>query len=96
VVPTFADKKRNEVRVALLQREKKETLFGVKETLKVQPKMQFKGLYDKSGDTILWLTDDTCRVPVEIHSKIVVGSLVAELVEYTNPACPSLRQRPVR
>lgn len=94
VVPTFADKKRNLVRVALLQREQRQTVFGEKATLKVQPKMAFKGLYEKSGNTILWLTDDRCRVPVEIHSRIVVGSLVAELVDYTNPACPELKQRP--
>jgi len=94
VVPTFADKKRNEVGVSLLQREQRGTIFGKKATLKVQPKMEFKGLYEKSGDTILWLTDDRCRVPVEIHSKIVVGSLVAELVGYSNSACPELVQRP--
>ncbi|RXM21756.1 DUF3108 domain-containing protein, partial [Citrobacter sp. AAK_AS5] len=45
-------------------------------------------------DTVLWITDDQCRVPVEIRSRIVVGSLVATLVEYENPACPELRQRP--
>jgi hypothetical protein len=92
VVPTFADKKRQEVKVALLQREKRQTVFGEKETLKVLPKMYFKGLYEKTGDTILWLTDDRCRVPVEIHSKIAIGSLVAELEEYTNSACPELRR----
>jgi hypothetical protein len=92
VVPTFADKKRQEVKVALLQREKRQTVFGKKETLKILPKMYFKGLYEKSGDTILWLTDDRCRVPVEIHSKIAIGSLVAELVEYANSACPELRR----
>jgi hypothetical protein len=94
VVPTFADKKRHEVRVSVVKREKIKTLFGKQNTLKVQPKMQFKGLYEKSGDTILWLTDDRCRVPVEIHSRIVVGSLVAELVEYTNSACPELQPQP--
>ena len=94
VVPTFADKKRHEVRVGLLAQERKATIFGDKETLKVQPKMQFKGLYDKDGDTVLWLTNDTCRVPVEINSRIVVGSLVAELVDYSNPACPGLKVPP--
>lgn len=91
VVPTFADKKRHEVKVAVIDREERQTLFGKKKTLKVQPRMQFRGLYEKSGNTILWLTDDRCRVPVEIHSRIIVGSLVAELVEYSNSACPELR-----
>ncbi|MGE4559864.1 MAG: DUF3108 domain-containing protein [Desulfobulbus sp.] len=93
VVPAFADKKRHEVKVAVADRDVRRTVFGKKKTLKVQPKMQFKGLYEKNGNTTLWLTDDRCRVPVEIHSKIVVGSLVAELVEYSNSACPELRRK---
>nr|WP_320012833.1 DUF3108 domain-containing protein [uncultured Desulfobulbus sp.] len=93
VVPTFADEKRHKVRVAVVKREKRKTIFGKRPTLKVEPKMQFRGLYEKSGNTALWLTDDRCRVPVEIQSRIVVGSLVAELVEYTNPACPELRRK---
>ncbi|MGD9950341.1 MAG: DUF3108 domain-containing protein [Desulfobulbus sp.] len=91
IVPTFADEKRHKVRVAVADREIRQTIFGKIKTLKVQPKMQFKGLYEKSGSTTLWLTDDRCRVPIEIHSRIVVGSLVAELVDYSNSACPELR-----
>jgi len=88
IVPTFVDEKRHEVAVAMLAREKRKTLFGKIETLKVMPKMDFKGLYDKDGDTVFWLTDDSCRIPVAINSKIMIGSLTAELVEYKNPACP--------
>lgn len=88
IVPTFVDEKRHEVAVVLLGREKiRRTLFGEVDTLKVMPKMDFKGLYDKDGDTIFWLTDDSCRIPVVINSKIMIGSLTAKLMEYTNPAC---------
>lgn len=87
IVPTFVDEKRHEVAVALLGREKKNSLFGEVDTLKVMPKMDFKGLYDKDGDTVFWLTDDNCRVPIAINSKIMIGSLTADLVSYTNPAC---------
>jgi hypothetical protein len=90
VVPTFADNKRHEVEVALIKRENRKTIFGEKPTLVVRPRMQFKGLYEKSGNTTLWLTDDRCRVPVEIQSRITIGSLVAELVAYSNSACPEL------
>ncbi|MDO5674339.1 MAG: DUF3108 domain-containing protein [bacterium] len=91
IVPTFADNKRNEVAVRLLKKEKRPSIFGERQTLKMQPIMNFKGLYEKSGNTLLWLTDDRCRVPVEIRSRIVVGSLVAKLVGYSNPACPDLQ-----
>lgn len=95
IVPTFADSKRNEVRVEFVQQERRKTLFGEKDTLKIQPKMNFKGLYEKSGNTVIWFTDDRCRVPVEVHSRIVVGSLVAQLVGYTNAACKELEPHPV-
>jgi len=91
LVPTFADEKRHEVKVAVTDRSVRRTVFGRIKTLKVQPQMKFKGLYEKSGNTTLWLTDDRCRVPVEIQSRIVIGSLVAELVEYSNSACPERR-----
>ena len=87
IVPAFVDGKRHEVVVSVLGREKRETIFGRLQTVRVLPRMHFKGLYDKKGDTEFWLTDDDCRVPVEIRSKILVGSLVAELVEYANPRC---------
>ncbi len=87
VVPTFVDAQRHQVKVSVVERERKMTLFGERETIVVQPKMQFKGLYEKDGDTVLWLTDDRCRIPVEINSKIAIGSLTASLVEYSNSGC---------
>ncbi len=88
VVPTFVDRKRHLVAVDLAgKKTMKNTIFGQVTVLGVRPKMEFKGLYDKDGDTTFWLTDDTCRVPMQIRSKILIGSLVAELVDYANPAC---------
>lgn len=87
IVPTFADRKRNEVKVDVRGREELDTVLGRVETVTVMPIMKFKGLYDKAGDTVIWLTDDGCRVPVKINSKILIGSLTATLVGYSNPAC---------
>jgi hypothetical protein len=92
IVPTFVDKKRNMVAVKVFGLEPRRTIFGTINTIKVMPKMKFKGLYDKDGDTVFWLTDDSCRVPVKIDSKIVIGSLVAELVDYSNPACQLVKK----
>ncbi|HER62763.1 MAG TPA: DUF3108 domain-containing protein [Desulfobacteraceae bacterium] len=87
VVPTFADKKVNEVKVKVGGPEDIDSPFGRVRTLVVMPLMKFRGLFDKDGDTIIWLTDDLCRVPVKIRSKILIGSLTAELDDYANPAC---------
>ena len=88
IVPTFADKKRVEVVVnAIATKYFEETLLGPVTTVEIMPVMTFKGLYDKKGDTVIWYTDDECRVPVMINSKIIIGSLTAELTAYNNPAC---------
>lgn len=89
VVPTFADDKRIEVVVMVRARETlKKTVLGTVGTMVVEPIMTFSGLYDKRGDTVIWYTDDNCRVPVLINSKILIGSLTARLVAYENPSCP--------
>lgn len=87
IVPTFAERQYHQVQVACTKKEYKKTILGRKNTLKVLPRLPFKGVYSKEGETVLYITDDLCRVPVELHAKIPVGSLVAELVEYKNPAC---------
>jgi len=88
VVPTFADKKRVNVVVhALARKQFTKTIIGPVTTVEIMPIMTFKGLYDKKGDTVIWYTDDECRVPVRINSKIIIGSLTAELAAYENPSC---------
>ncbi|MCL7489115.1 MAG: DUF3108 domain-containing protein [Desulfobulbaceae bacterium] len=87
VVPTFADKKVNEVKVEVRGREDLDSPFGRVKTLVVMPLMKFRGLFDKDGDTTIWLSDNLCRIPVKIRSKILIGSLTAELDDYVNPAC---------
>lgn len=87
-VPTFADDKRNEVVVEPMRKTHlDDTVIGPVDTIVVMPILTFKGLYDKQGDTVIWYTDDECRVPVLINSKIAIGSLTSKLVYYSNPAC---------
>ncbi len=88
IVPTFADKRRVNVVVNVVSTKKiEQTVIGPVTTVAIMPVLTFKGLYDKQGDTVIWYTDDECRVPVRINSKIVIGSLTAELRAYKNPAC---------
>jgi len=88
IVPTFADKKRVEVVVhPVSEKILEDTVLGDVSTVSIMPLMEFKGLYDKRGDTVIWYTNDECRVPVKINSKIAIGSLTAKLTRYKNPAC---------
>lgn len=89
IVPTFADDRRNEVVVMVREKEILEkTVLGNVTAVVVEPIMKFSGLYDKRGDTVIWYSDDECRVPVKVNSKLIIGSLTADLVAYNNKACP--------
>lgn len=88
IVPTFADEKRHEVVVQAGEAISiTNNVVGDVKVLPVSPIMDFKGLYDKAGDTLIFLTDDTCRIPVRIVSKLLIGSLTAELVAYSSSSC---------
>ena len=88
LVPTFADKKRVDVEVKVVGKHHFDIPFlGLVDTYEVTPILKFKGLYDKRGDTTIWYTDDECRIPVQITSKIAIGSLTGKLQAYENPAC---------
>lgn len=97
IVPTFADKKR--VEVVVYPRgvsQMNNTIIGDVSAVEIMPVMKFKGLYDKKGDTVIWYTNDKCRVPVRINSKITIGSLTAKLIEYENSSCdiyPAVRKK---
>ncbi|MBC8208687.1 MAG: DUF3108 domain-containing protein [Desulfobulbaceae bacterium] len=94
VVPTWADESRNPVEVELRGTKRIYSHYmGTVETLEVLPRMTFKGLYDKSGDTVIWFSDDRCRIPLRINSKILIGSLTAELKEYDGERCPEWLER---
>lgn len=93
IVPTFADKRRVEVAVHVMNRkEMEDTVLGPVDTIPLMPIMTFEGLYEKKGDTVIWYTDDECRVPVRVNSKIAIGSLTAELTAYENPAADCYSQ----
>jgi hypothetical protein len=97
LVPTFADKKRVEVAVHPVAEEiLRKTILGTVSTFSIMPVMEFKGLYDKRGDTVIWYTNDECRVPVKINSKIAIGSLTARLSGYKNPACNLYPETPLK
>lgn len=88
IVPTFVDGARHEVVVRTgVETRIRDTVRGDVNVIPVTPVMKFKGLYDKDGATVIWLTNDECRIPVRISSKVLIGSLTAELVSYSNPYC---------
>lgn len=49
----------------------------------IEPLIKEGGLFKSEGRIIIWLTNDERKIPVKVSTKIVVGSIDAELREYS-------------
>lgn len=48
----------------------------------IEPLVREGGLFKSDGRIIMWLTDDEKKIPVKVSSRIIIGSISAELREY--------------
>jgi hypothetical protein len=48
----------------------------------IEPLAREGGLFKSDGQVYIWLTDDERKMPVKVSTKIVIGSIDSELVEY--------------
>lgn len=55
---------------------------GTFDCIIVEPLVQEGGLFKSEGNIIVWLTDDQLKIPVKVKTKVIIGSIDAELVEY--------------
>jgi uncharacterized protein DUF3108 len=61
-------------------RETVTTPAGTFRTIRVEPKSTEGGLIGKGKNLLLWVTDDERKVPVQIRSKLKVGTLIGKLI----------------
>ncbi len=69
--------------VKVLKRELIKVEAGAFRCLKVQPLLRTPGLFKHEGKLWVWLTDDASHMPVLMKSKVAVGSVNAELAEFS-------------
>lgn len=48
----------------------------------IEPLVKEGGLFKHDGDIIIWLSDDDLKIPIKVKTKIIIGSVDAELSEY--------------
>lgn len=48
----------------------------------VEPLVQEGGLFKSEGNIIIWLSDDELKIPVKVKTKVLIGSIDAELTAY--------------
>jgi len=40
------------------------------------------GLFKNDGSIIIWLSNDELKIPVKVKTKVLIGSIDAELTDY--------------
>ncbi len=79
-IEIFDCEKSHNTEVQVLRREELSTPLGRFRTIVIRPVLKTPGIFNRSGDLFIWLTDDDRRIPVQMKSKVRLGSVTAIVV----------------
>lgn len=74
------DKKNRSVEVRVEDIEPVEGIWGKVDAARVLVVMPFQGLFLNQGNIRVWFTTDGRKIPVRMKAKVIIGSIVADLV----------------
>ncbi len=80
VLNVHHDKKNYKLEVRVEALEQVEGPWGAVETARVVAIMPFQGIFLNQGNIRVWFTTDERRIPVMMKAKVLIGSVVAKLV----------------
>jgi hypothetical protein len=56
---------------------------GTFDCIILEPLAREGGLFKSDGSIVVWLTDDDLKIPIKVKTKVVIGSIDAELTAYS-------------
>ncbi len=74
-------KKVYNLQVKVHRREELEVKAGTFNALVVEPMLKGEGIFKQKGRLLIWLTDDSLHIPIQMTSKVVVGHITSELTD---------------
>ncbi len=83
------DKKNHKLEVRVEAIETISSSWGKVETARVLVVMPFQGVFLNQGNIRVWFTNDDRRIPVRMKAKVVIGSIVADLVSGLQASSPT-------
>lgn len=85
----YHDKKNRKLEVHVEEIETVSGPWGEVQTARVLVVMPFQGLFLNQGNIRVWFTTDDRRIPVRMKAKVVIGSIVADLVSGWQASLPA-------
>lgn len=84
----FFDSKTNNLGVKVHGKQTVKVPAGTFKCIVIEPLVVAGGLFKSEGQILIWLTDDENKMPVKVSTKILIGSVSADLVKYNGLARP--------
>jgi len=79
----FFKGKSNPLDIKYLGKQKISVKAGTFNCIIVEPMVKEGGLFKSEGRILIWLSDDERKIPVKVNTKVIIGSIDAELKEYS-------------
>ena len=86
----FYDSKNRELALKYLGKEVIRTKYGKIECLKLMPATNRSRIFKGEGSITIWLTNDLNKIPIRVQADLLVGSIKADLNEYSGIVNPLL------
>ncbi|HZI89271.1 MAG TPA: DUF3108 domain-containing protein [Candidatus Polarisedimenticolia bacterium] len=80
-IPTHDNEKSYDMVVKVLRRERVEVPAGKFDCVVVEPVLKSEGIFKSKGEMFVWLSDDDRRIPVQVKSKVPIGSISVTLTD---------------
>jgi len=93
IIPAFVDDKVEYLRIKYKGKERIKVRNGQYDCLKFNPIVLEGRVFKDDDDLTVWISDDDNKIPILIKSKILVGSIKAELSEYHGLANPLAKKK---
>lgn len=78
-IDSHADRKLYPLEVKVHKKERIKVRAGKFNCIVVEPMLRSDAIFKQRGRLKIWLTDDVRRIPVQMKSKVLIGSITAEL-----------------
>jgi hypothetical protein len=80
-IPTHDNEKSYDMVVKVIRRERVEVPAGKFDCVLVEPVLKSEGIFKSKGQMLVWLSDDERRIPVQVKSKVPIGSISVVLTD---------------
>jgi hypothetical protein len=80
-IPTHDNEKSYDMVVKVIRRERVEVPAGKFDCVLVEPVLKSEGIFKSKGQMLVWLSDDDRRIPVQVKSKVPIGSISVTLTD---------------